>query len=222
MALAVYQEVLCRMVADSEYRALIAANPLETLQALDLTGLERLRLSTIARHRGLAVSGAIHRANRLLPLDHTLPFTCFLLGTQLRNLVDRYWKEHPAENLQLPAECERFGQYLAAAITAGRATGPYLAEVLAFERAATELRFFADDGGPRRDPRNSMSRVRVVPFHHHPVPLLEALSQRHLPPPDLETGDFQLLIDCRSGEPEFRLLDGDAAAALQQAAGAKR
>jgi len=206
------------MVASAGFRGLVAAQPDETLAGLDLTGRERRRLVSMARQRGMAVSTAIHRANRLLPLDHTLPFTCFLLGDQLREVVDQYWRENPAENLQLPAECERFAAFLAVDLASGRVSGPYLEEVLAFERAATELRFFTEDELRRRAgvERDLPPLVRIVRFRHDPVPLLEALSRRQLPPPNLQHGEFHLLIDCRSGEPEFRLLDAQAAAAVHK------
>ncbi|MEZ5354703.1 MAG: hypothetical protein R2762_18875 [Bryobacteraceae bacterium] len=205
MSIAVYQDVLCRMVAGAELRKRIAASPDEELRGYDLTERERRRLRAIAQQKGLAVSGAIHRANRLLPLHQALPYTCLLLGAQLRETVDRYWRDNPVENLQLPGESERFAEYLTAEIEAGRVSaGEFLEEVLAFERAATELRFF---GGAGR-------AIRMVRFRHDPVPLLEALARRETPGPGIEAGEFHLLIDCRKGEPEFRLLDEGAAAAL--------
>jgi hypothetical protein len=205
-------------VASATYRNQVLVQPDLALAGLDLSDRERRRLLTIAAQPGMRVNTAIHRANRLTPLDQTLPFTCFLLGDELGPLVDRYWQENTTENLQLPAECARFARFLEDRLRAGEISNPYVAEVLAFERACTELRFHvATDGqdldGPS-DRRGLPSRVRVVRFGHDPVRLLETLSELKPPPGDLAEGVFHLVIDCRTGDPEFRLLDGDGVAAL--------
>jgi len=215
---AAYQDVFCRMVASAAYREYVLAQPDDALAGLDLTERERRRLLAIAEQPGMRVNTAIHRANRLTPLDQTLPFTCFLLGDELGPLVDRYWLENTTENLQLPAECERFGKFLQDRLREGLVSNPYVAEVLAFERACTELRFSVESApaATRPAPRTGLPpRVRVVRFDHDPVPLLESLSQLAPPPPDIASGAFHLVIDCRTGDPEFRLLDADGAAALR-------
>ena len=112
MSLEVYQETFCRMVAMPAFRERIVQDPMEALHGLELTPRERRRLLTIAAQPGMRVNTAIHRANRLTPLDQTMPFSCFLLGDQLAALVERYWLENPTENLQLPAECDRFAAFL--------------------------------------------------------------------------------------------------------------
>src|SRR5262245_33601395 len=112
MSLDVYQETFCRMVASPAFRERIVQHPTEALSSLELTTRERNRLLAIAAQPGMRVNTAIHRANRLSPLDQTVPFTCFLLGEQLPAILERYWFENPTENLQLPAECERFAAFL--------------------------------------------------------------------------------------------------------------
>jgi hypothetical protein len=89
MALAVYQEIFCRMVASLGFRERLLECPGEVLNGLDLTERERRRLLALAADPGMRVNTAIHRANRLTPLDQTLPFTCFLLGERLRAVVER-------------------------------------------------------------------------------------------------------------------------------------
>jgi hypothetical protein len=78
----------------------------------------------------MRVNTAIHRANRLTPLDQTLPFTCQLLGERLADLLDRSWTGNLTENLQVPAECERFAVFLQREIDAGEIVDPYLEDVL--------------------------------------------------------------------------------------------
>jgi hypothetical protein len=221
VSVATYQEVFCRMVASAAYRDRVLAQPDVALAGLDLSDRERRRVLAIAAQPGMRVNTAIHRANRLTPLDQTLPFTCFLLGDALGPLVDRYWQEHTTENLQLPAECERFAKFLEDRLRAGEIASPYVAEVLAFERACTELRFrVADDQespNVESDRREGLPpRVRVVRFRHDPVRLLDTLSELRAPPGDLAEGAFHLVIDCRTGDPEFRLLDADGVAALRE------
>lgn len=91
MSVATYQDVFCRMVASAAYRDHVLVEPDVALAGLDLSDRERRRLLAIAAQPGMRVNTAIHRANRLTPLDQTLPFTCFLLGDELGPLVDRYW-----------------------------------------------------------------------------------------------------------------------------------
>jgi hypothetical protein len=215
VALDAYQEIFCRMVASADYRARLLEDPDSLFSNHDLTACEQRRLLAMAMHPGMRVNTAIHRANRLTPLDQTLPFTCFLLGDRLGPLLDRYWTAHPTENLQLPAECARFADFLDLELAAERLVDPYLEEVLAFERVCTALRFFSED-----ELRSAMGRregipaqVRIVRFRHNPEPLLEALSKLELPPV-LEEGDYYLAIDARSGDPIFRILDPRAVAAL--------
>ena len=209
------------MVASPSFREQLIERPGEVLDALDLTERERRRLLAIAAQPGMPLNTAIHRANRISPLDHTLPFTCFLIGQQLRDVLECYWSRNPAENLQLPAECERFAAFLEAGIQTGIVTpGPYLEEILTFERSCTELRFFTEEELRRRAPSHLglPPLVRIVHFRHDPVILLEALGNLEMPPADCPTGEFHLLIDCRSGEPDFRLLDAAALAAVERLA----
>lgn len=204
------------MVASPAFRERVLDGPSEALNGLDLTDRERQRLLAIAAQPGMRVNTAIHRANRLSPLDQTLPFTCLLLGERLRALLERYWSENPTENLQIPAECERFAAFLKGEIQAGRTADPYLEEVLAFERNCTELRFFTEaELRHRRLASDDLPPlVRVVTFRHDPVPLLEALAELEMPAADITEGEFHLLIDYRSGEPDFRLIDAEGLASL--------
>src|SRR5918996_1445360 len=73
MALEVYQETFCRMVALPAFRECIVQQPGEALNGLELTPRERKRLLAIASQPGMRVNTAIHRANRLTPLDQTVP-----------------------------------------------------------------------------------------------------------------------------------------------------
>jgi hypothetical protein len=220
MALDVYQEVFCRMVASLAFRERLVQQPDEVLHDLDLTERERHRLLALASDPGMRVNTAIHRANRITPLDHTLPLTCFLLGQRLHVLFERYWSENPSENLQSPVECERFAAFLKGELESGRLVDPYVEDVLEFERTCTELRFFTEDElREAASVREGLSPlVRIVTFHHDPVPLLNSLANREMPPPDLRAGEFHLLIDCRAGEADFSLLDAEAMEALSQLA----
>jgi hypothetical protein len=218
VTIGVFQDVFCRMVASSAYRDWILGRPDEALDGLDLSDRERRRLLAVAAQPGMRLSTSIHRANRLTPLHQTLPLTCTLLGDTLGDVLERYWMAHTAENLQVPSECERFAGFLERELADGRLSSPFLAEVLAFERACTALRFWqgaeplpSDSEVPGLPPL-----VRIVRFAHDPVPLLDALASKRPPPPDLPTGEFHVVIDCRSGEAEFRLLDAEGLASLRK------
>ena len=217
MSLEVYQETFCRMVASPAFRERIVQHPVEALNGLELTPRERKRLLTIATQPGMRVNTAIHRANRLTPLEQTVPFSCFLLGEQLPALLERYWLENPTENLQLPAECERFAVFLKREIQTSRIVKPYLEEVLEFERVCTTLRFLTEQELQNLDSGNDglPDLIRIVHFRHDPVQLLEALTNLQLPPADLRAGEFHLLIDYRNEEPDFRLIDAKGLAAIR-------
>lgn len=216
MALEVYQELFCRMVAAPAFRDRVLENSGDYLNNFDLTDRERRRLLAIAAQPGMRVNTAIHRANRISPLDDSVPFTCFLLGDRLPQVLDRYWSENPTENLQIPAECERFAAFLEREINSGRVVGPHIKDVLAFERACTELRFFTEEELRRTRPAAGAlpPLVRVITFHHDPVRLLEALANHGMPASDIAAGEFHLLIDCRNGDANFRLLDAQAFKAI--------
>ena len=186
MALEVYQEIFSRMVASLAFRERVVHRPDEVLNGLDLTQLERRRLLALAADPGMPVNTAIHRANRLSPLDQTLPFTLFLLGERLRAVLERYWTENPSENLQSPVECERFAAFLTGEVRAGRLSDPYLEEVLEFERVCTELRFFTEEELRNvASPCDHLPRLlRIVTFRHYPQQLLESLANRETPPAD--------------------------------------
>jgi hypothetical protein len=213
VAAAVYQDVFGRMVASPAYREWVVNHPDEALDGLDLTDRERRRLLAVASQPGMAVNTAIHRANRLTPIDQALPLTCALLGDALPGLLERYWMLHTAESLQVPSESERFRAFLGAETAAGRVNGPYLEEVLDFERACAEQRLFVEQA-PARDAEapGLPLRIRIVRFAHDPVPLLGALASRRSPPSDLPVGEFYVVVDGRSAELEFRLLDRAAVA----------
>jgi len=215
MSLEVYQEIFCKMVAAPGLRERVLERSGEYLNGLDLTELERRRLLAIAAQPGMRVNTAIHRANRITPLDHSVPFTLLLLGDRLRDLLQRYWSENPTENLQIPAECERFSAFLEGEIRAGRIVDPYLEEVLAFERACTELKFLTEEELRRvkTGADGLPPLIRLITFRHDPEPLLEALANGKIPP-NITPGEFHLLIDCRTGEPDFRMLDAEALEAI--------
>jgi hypothetical protein len=217
LSLEAYQYVLCRMVASSEFRTLVQRRPTETFLGLELTERERTRLVSIANQSGMRVNTAIHRANRLATVAQTMPLTCFLISTRMQEVFDRYWSANPTESLQLPVECERFATFLERELQSGRIEDPYLGEIVSFERACTKLRFYtaselkeyrlSDEGLP--------VLVSIVHFRHDPIALLNSLSEVRIPA-QIETGDFHLAIDWRSGEPDFRLLDGAGLRSLRR------
>src|SRR5215203_2677992 len=133
------------MVASPEFRTAVQREPEESLARLDLTALEKRRLLSVAGQQGMRVNTAIHRANRLSTVAQTMPFTCFLLSTLMQDVFDRYWDAYPTENLQLPIECERFATFLNTELRSGRIEDPYLGEIVGFERACTQLKFYTGD-----------------------------------------------------------------------------
>lgn len=73
MALDAFQDIFCRMIASADYRARLIDNPEAEFDQHDLDAREKRRLTAMASHPGMRINTAIHRANRLTPLDQTLP-----------------------------------------------------------------------------------------------------------------------------------------------------
>lgn len=202
------------------------------LAEFDLTPRERRRVAAAAAQAGMRVNCSLYRANRIGPIFTLLARTCVLLGNDLRGVMDRFWAEHPVPDFVTRREVPRFGRWLRGEIAAGRVDAPHVSDVVEMEVAFFELgllprrRIMADlavaaaeaEGPPVPHPL-----LRVVPFSHDPVDLLDRLSRRQAPPyAGLAPGDFHVLVD---GRREVRTIGslrpdlGRALLALQRGAG---
>jgi hypothetical protein len=186
MSLLGYQRALCDMIASPQLCLRVRAHA-DALDGYTLTARERRRLRAVSAQRGMSTSCTLYRVNRITPLQSYLPLTCTLLGDGLAEEADRYWSEGKPGDLQFGPEARRFGEFLHRRLRAGAIDDPYLAEVLALEMAANELRWGAQPAS------------RSVPFVHDPVALLEALADGRSPGPGIARGDYTVLLDATSG-----------------------
>ena len=161
-----FQAALARLVLDPEFRELVRAAPQRGLPG-DLTDLERRRLTAAAADRGIEVTRDLHKAWRLTKLLALLPLTCTLLGEAvLAREVAGFWRIHRPISLYFLAEALDFCAYLDERARDGLHV-PYLDEVVAFERAALELR--------RAHSEERLPASRPLVFEHDPEVLLGTL-----------------------------------------------
>lgn len=205
MSLKEFQRALCDAVASTPRAAALRDDPDRALARYELTDRERRRLVAVAHQRGIATSAAIYRLNRVEPLCEFLPWTWKLLGDDLVTHASRFWEEH-ATDLQYAPEVSAFGSFLAARIRDGLVPQPHVADVLALELAANELRFASAGLLPPPSEHERMAVhpfVRVVTFATEPGALLGALAADG-PLPPVSADEHLLLVDGRG--PALRMV----------------
>jgi hypothetical protein len=224
MALPGFQRALADLVASPEACREALERPAQLAQRYDLTGLEMRRLQHCARHRGIKVCWALHRANRLGPIYAVLPLTCVALGAHLRRELEAFWGAALPRDLQFKTEGERFAAFLLHRLREGALCLPVLDDLVPFELAVAELRF-----QPRRPILDALARasdardatlvlhpfLRLLRFAHDPEPLLEALTQDRPVPPALARGAYHVLVDATGEGLAVRLLDPQLARLLE-------
>jgi hypothetical protein len=224
MALPGFQRALADLVASPEACCEALAHPQRVAQRYQLTGLELRRLQHCARHRGIKVCWALHRANRLGPVYAVLPLTCVALGPRLRTELEAFWSAALPRDLQFKTEGERFAAFLLRRRRDGALCLPVLDDLVPFELAVAELRF-----QPRRPVLETLARasdapdatwvmhpfLRLLRFSHDPERLLEALTQDRPVPAALARGEYDVLVDATGEGLAVRLLDPRLARLLE-------
>jgi len=214
MALAGFQRALAAIVMAPSLRAEVAAlTPPELPAALagfELTERERRRLHAVARDPGLKVTTVLHRATRLSMLTNTMPRTSRLLNEPgLRELVYRFWREHPPTSIVYVREATRFAQFLRGLLSSGEIIHALLGEVLEAELAILELgkagrvapTSRAPPGKEALEEELEQARpllgpwCRVLPFRHEPLAVLRALDEDRTPT-GLPEGEHYLVLEC--------------------------
>jgi hypothetical protein len=165
----------------------------------DLTERERRRLAAMARDEAMSANCTLYRVNRLTPVYSVLPLTCRLLADDLAPELEGFWRASRDATLQYGWESWRFGLWLQQRIEAGAIAGGPLADAIAFELAAYEVRTAPrSPGAAGADP----ARRRWLQVRHDPDALLDPGARiadiRALPAP------CWLLLDASGDELEVR------------------
>lgn len=190
MSLHVFQSALARLIIDPAFRDRVAAGA--GLPAEGLDARETRRLHRIALDRGLDINRTLHKGFRLGKLRALLPLTCQALGPKrLAREVDRFWRRRPPSSFHFLPEALDFCDFLAA----GKPRGKYLAEVVAYERAALEL----------ERARIGEAPAQVVHFRHDPRALLACLAAGRRPRGIAELRCRATGSRTREGRVEWRL-----------------
>jgi hypothetical protein len=225
MSLAAFQRALADLAASPALCRRVRQDA-GALDGYDLTEVERGRLVSAARQKGMAMNCMLYRSNRIAPIMAQLPLTCFMLGRELREVVDRFWSENPVPERNVPYEVQQFAAYLRGRIADGSVAVPLLGCVLEWEIDAHEVAFVpprrtaaeidaaraaARPGGPLR----VHPQVRVTRFSANPILLVPLLRDRRPPPyDDVPRGEFFLLTDDRGEPRKLSLLEPPLAAAF--------
>lgn len=169
MSLQAFQATLARLVTDPSFRDRVRTG--ETADLGDgLTGRERQRLRAAAGDPGLRMTATLVGSFRLGKILQLLPLTRQMLGdARLVQEARAFWRECPPRTYYSLEEALEFCDYLLG--TAGR--GPFVKEVVAFERVQLELR--------RIRPAGEATPPQEVFFRHDPRDVLGPLSEGRAP-----------------------------------------
>ena len=167
MTVLAFQTALARLIVEPDFRDAVRASGAAALAA-PLTPLEASRLVTIASDRGLDMNRTLHKGFRFGKLRALLPLTCSLLTpARLMREVAAFWQANPPASFSFLPEALEFCAFL----EQRQLRSVYLAEVLAYERAALEL----------ERARVGLPPPQSVRFRHDPVRLLGTLAAGRRP-----------------------------------------
>jgi len=215
MTMEAFQQAMCDLVASPDLCLTLIETPEEVLGRYDLSERDRRRLVEVVQQPGMLVNCSLYRANRLSPIYNLVPRTCFLLGKSLLEEASEFWKEFKETRLQFHEEVQRFGDFLRRRIELGALRNPLLAEVLEYELALNEFRYFPRvEVLARLELKKTESErvqlhplIRVLLFRHEPRRLLQFLDELRPPSYELVEGEFWLLLDGKGEEVETKLID---------------
>ena len=89
------------------------------LRDSDLNDLEADRLAAMVALPAMAAKCMVYRSNRLTPIAVSFPRTCTTLGTDLRDIVDRFWSCVPTQPfVHFLIEARTFAEFLAGLLAA--------------------------------------------------------------------------------------------------------
>src|SRR5437870_3487594 len=212
-----FQKAMCDLIASPDLCEQLIESPDEVLRRYDLSDRDRHRLQEVVQQPGMVVNCALYRANRLAPIYNLLPDTCFLLGDKLITEAIEFWKDFDQSRLQFNEEVERFGDFLRKRIALGVHRDAVLADVLEYELVVNKFRFMQrSEVLARVESANAAVSeaghiylhplIRVLLFRREPHALLALLSDRRLPPFELEQGEFWLLLEAKAEELQTKRL----------------
>jgi hypothetical protein len=169
MSLQAFQGALARLVTEPSFRDRVRTGEEDDLGP-DLTEREQMRLRAAAGDPGLRVTATLVGSFRLGKILQLLPLTRQMLGdARLVQEARAFWRESPPRTYYSLEEALQFCDYLLG--RAGR--GPFVKEVVAFERMQLELR--------RVRPEGEEVPAQEVFFRHDPRDVLGPLSEGRAP-----------------------------------------
>jgi hypothetical protein len=108
-----YQRAMADLMRSPGSCQAVGSGSAEALEGYVLTPVERQRLRSVARHRGMVVNCTLYRASRLVGITRRLPLTVQLLGPALREVFDAYLLEYPDADAEFDREARSFARFVA-------------------------------------------------------------------------------------------------------------
>ena len=217
LTLRAFEHALSELVASPASCLAVRAGGDDFFRRFDLSDKEKKRLMEVVWQKGMSVSCSIYRSNRITPLYTFLHFACLLLADGLKTEVDQYWASADAPDLQFKPEVERFGRFLKSRIVTNAITNPFLDEVLDYELAVNALQFISRQkilaqiqsarSRPEPGPLQLNPLIRIVRFRHEPFELLKYLGQEQVPPGEVPSGEFFIVLDAAEEQIQLKQLD---------------
>jgi hypothetical protein len=169
VSLQAFQSTLARLVTEPSFRDRVRTGE-EAELGPGLTAREHQRLRAAAGDPGLRLTATLVGSFRLGKILQLLPLTRQMLGdARLVQEARAFWRESPPRTYYSLEEALQFCDYLLG--RAGR--GPFVKEVVAFERVQLELR--------RARPEGDAVPPQEVLFRHDPRDVLGPLAEGRAP-----------------------------------------
>jgi hypothetical protein len=108
-----YQRAMADLMRSPSLCQAVGSGAAKALEGYVITPVERERLRSVARHRGMVVNCTLYRASRLVGITRRLPLTVQRLGPALRELFDAYLIEYPDADAEFDREARSFARFVA-------------------------------------------------------------------------------------------------------------
>jgi hypothetical protein len=118
--LAEFQQALADLTASPDLCIEARRNPDLLRERYKITDREARRLQGVVNHPAMECNCMLYRANRLAPLALNLPNLVKALGTDLRGVLDDFWKRYPNTDVHFYIESYRFCEFVGEEISRGR------------------------------------------------------------------------------------------------------
>ena len=109
-----FQRAYADLAASPRLCLAVRADPVAALASYDLDERDRGRLASAVWQKGMDANCTLYRATRITALNSVAPLTLGVIRPVLRDVLDRYWEDHPVHDVRFARETARFIAWLEA------------------------------------------------------------------------------------------------------------